>query len=43
MKINILAPITIAFTLFLGFTGRVDWWVIALVWAVALEINVTLK
>jgi len=32
IKLNLIAPIQIIVSLILGFTGLVNWWVIAFVW-----------
>jgi hypothetical protein len=39
ITVNLLAPLLIAFSLWLGATGRVDWWVIILVAVSPLAMN----
>lgn len=41
--INILAPFTIGLSIWLGATGRVDWWIIVLIWSVSAQINLKFK
>jgi len=42
-SINLVALITIPFSIWLGFSGRVDWWLIGLIWLMGLELNLKLK
>ena len=41
--IDLLAPVRYAFLLWLGFTGRVDWWILVAIFVWSLEIRITFK
>ena len=41
-KVNVFYPIALAISLWLGFSGRVDWWVILLIHVVQFEIVINL-
>ena len=41
--INFFLPIGILLSLWLGFTGRVDWWVIIFVWVIQIQLSYTWK
>lgn len=41
LSMNLLFPFFVGFTLWLGFTGRVDWWTISLVIAAKLDFIAT--
>lgn len=43
LKLNILAPFIIAFVLWVGITGRVSWWTVALVVLSHAELNVVFR
>lgn len=42
-SINLWSIGMIGLSLFLGITGRLDWWVIAFVWLMEIEINLKFK
>jgi hypothetical protein len=41
LTINLIAPLLFILSLYLGFSGLVDWWVIALIWISKFELNVS--
>jgi hypothetical protein len=42
-SINLATLVLVPFTIWLGYTGRVDWWSIALIWAMEFSVDVKLR
>lgn len=42
-SINLIAPIALLLSLWLGFTDRIDWWVIILIWLMKFHFTLKLK
>lgn len=43
MKVNLFSIILIPLSLWLGFTGRIDWWIIGFVWLSHIDFYVKIK
>ena len=43
IRLNILAPLQIGLTLFLGFSGLVSWWIIGLIWFMQASFDIEIQ
>jgi len=42
-SMNLVVLVTVPLNIWLGCTGRVDWWVIALIWSLEFKLNLKLR